>query len=220
MKRAAIGVRTHSGWGALVAVSTGAGAAEILARKRVTVIAPETPGVKQPYHFCEHRELADAQKFLGDCFVNSERLAAEVLRESIEELRRRKYEVAGFCVVMASGRELPELPRILTSHALIHTAEGEFFREVFWAAGEALDLAMVGFRERDLEDGIRSAFGKSGARLQHQISTMGRSLGPPWTADQKIAALAALLVLSNKQSTINAYSVTPNFQHLHPPLLK
>jgi hypothetical protein len=36
-------------------------------------------------------------------------------------------------------------------------------------------------------------------RMWQQISTLGRSLGPPWTKDQKTAALAALVLLANKQ---------------------
>src|SRR5438094_907749 len=35
MKRAAIGVRTHSGWGALVAVSNDAGAVDVIQRQHV-----------------------------------------------------------------------------------------------------------------------------------------------------------------------------------------
>jgi hypothetical protein len=35
--------------------------------------------------------------------------------------------------------------------------------------------------------------------MRQQISTLGRSLGPPWTTDQKTAALAALLVLAQQR---------------------
>jgi hypothetical protein len=37
MKRAAIGVRMHSGWGALVVVSNGVGTMEIIDRRRVAI---------------------------------------------------------------------------------------------------------------------------------------------------------------------------------------
>ncbi len=199
MKRAAIGVRMHSGWGALVAVANSGGAMEVLERRRVAVTTPGTPGVSQPYHFAKKLELAEAEKFLGNSFAASKRLALAAVQDVVGELRDRQYRVIGSAVLLASGRTLPPLAKILASHALIHAAEGEFFREVFSKACEGLDLSVSGIRERDLEERVQTAFGKAATRMRRQISTLGRSLGPPWTADQKTAALAALIVLASQQ---------------------
>src|SRR5438067_2289475 len=57
MKAVAIGIRMHSGWGALVAVSTSAGSVEVVERRRVVIATPGTPGAKQPYHFAENLDL-------------------------------------------------------------------------------------------------------------------------------------------------------------------
>src|SRR5947209_4777722 len=195
MKRAAIGVRTHSGWGAIISVSISAGKVEILDRQCITLIAPETTGTKQPYHFAENLKLPEAEKFLGNCFNTSVRLASAALRELIEELRSRHYSVVGSAVLLASGRPLPPLANILASHALIHAAEGEFFRDAVGKACKGLDLAVTGIRERDLDECLRTKFGPAAARMQQQVSTLGRSLGPPWTTDQKTATLAGLAVL-------------------------
>jgi hypothetical protein len=199
MKRAAIGVRMHSGWGALVAVSNNAGTVEVIERRRIAVTTLGTPGAIQPYHFAKNLELPDAEKFLGNCLAASKHLALAAVRDVVGELRGRQYRVVGSAVVLASGRPLPALPKILASHAMIHAAEGEFFREVFSKACEGLDLSVTGIRERDLEEGVRKSFGRAATRMLRQISTLGRSLGPPWTKDQKTAALAALIVLANKQ---------------------
>jgi len=198
MKRAAIGVRMHSGWGALVAVANSAGTVEVIDRRRVAITASGTRGAIQPYHFAKNLDLAEAEKFLGNCFAASERLAAAAVRELVEELRGLHYRVVGSAVLLASGRPLPPLAKILASHALIHAAEGEFFREALRKACEGLELAVSGFRERDLDDYVRAAFGEAARGIGQQISTLGRSLGPPWTRDQKTAAFAALLVLANK----------------------
>jgi len=220
MKRAAIGFRMHSGWGALVAVSHVAGAVEILERRRITVIEPKIPGTKQPYHFSERLEFAEAEKFLSKCFEASTQFAVAAIRQCIEGLRERKYAVAGAAMVMASGRTLPPLANILSSHALIHTAEGEFFREAVWKACQFLDLAVTGFRERDLGEAAAAAFEKAAPKMFRQVFEAGRFIGPPWTTDQKTAAIAALLMLSNKQKGIAPFCREPNFQYLHPPLLK
>jgi len=199
MKRAAIGVRMHSGWGALVAVSNSADTVEVIDRRRVAITTPGTPGANQPYHFAENLELPEAEEFLGDCFAASKRLAMAAVRDVVGELRGRQYLVVGSAVLLASGRPLPPLSKILASHALIHAAEGEFFREAFAKACKSLDLSVTGFRERNLDECVQIAFGKAATRMSQQISTLGRSLGPPWTKDQKTAALGALLLLANKQ---------------------
>ena len=98
---------------------------------------------------------------------------------------------------------LPPLSKIFASHALIHAAEGEFFREAFSNACESLGLSVTGFRERNLDECVQTTFGKAATRMWQQISTLGRSLGPPWTKDQKTAALAALVLLANNDDCSN-----------------
>ena len=182
-----------------MAVSNSAGTVEVIDRRRVAITSPGTPGANQPYHFAENLELPGAEKFLGNCFAASNRLAIAAVRDVVGELHGRQYRVVGSAVLLASGRPLPPLSKILASHALIHAAEGEFFREAFSKACKSLDLSVTGFRERDLDECVQTTFGKAATRMWQQISTLGRSLGPPWTKDQKTAALAALALLANKQ---------------------
>ena len=199
MKRAAIGVRMHSGWGALVAVCYDAGKVEIIERRRIEVIDAASAGAKQPYHFAKDLEISRAEKFIEGCFANSCQLAAAVIRDLLAELSVRKYRVKGAAVVLASGRPLPPLAKILAAHPLLHTAEGQFFREVFVKACESCDLPVVGIRERDLENGLQTKFGKAATKIHRQLSAQGRAIGPPWTTDQKTAALAALTLLAAKR---------------------
>ena len=195
MKRAAIGVRMHSGWGALVAVCFDAGKVEIIERRRIEVIDAASPGAKQPYHFAKDLEISRASKFIEGCFANSLGLAAAVIRDLLAELSARKYRVKGAAVVLASGRPLPPLVKILAAHPLLHTAEGQFFREVFAKACESCDLPVDGIREPDLEESLRKSFGAAAPRIRRQVSGMGRVIGSPWTADQKTGTLAALTLL-------------------------
>ncbi len=197
MHPAAIGVKMHSGWGALVAVTLNSGKIEILHRRRISVIVPGAAGAIQPYHYVENFKLEEAEKFLANCFANSTRLAAAAIREVLEELRARKYRVIGSAIVQASGRPLPALQKTLAAHPLIHTAEGEFFREAFAQASHSQNIPTTKFRERDLPTQLQSTHPKSATKLLNQISLMGRTLGPPWTQDQKSATQAALLLLAN-----------------------
>ncbi len=196
MKPAAIGVRMHSGWGALVAVSFDAGKVEIIERRRIEVIDAAASGAKQPYHFAKDLGLLRAEKFIAKCFADSQRRAASAIRDLLAELSSRKYRVKAAAVVLASGRPLPPLAKILAAHPLLHTAEGQFFREVFAKACDICDLPVEGIRERDLDERLRFNFGKAAANVQRQLSAQGRKIGPPWTTDQKTAALAALTLLA------------------------
>jgi hypothetical protein len=185
MKRAALGIRAHSGWGAVVAVSA---SVEVLERRRIVVTGLDIAGAKQPYHFAQGRALDEAELHISNCAAASERLAVEGLGEIVTALRRREYEVVGCAILLASGRSLPSLSKILAAHPLIHTAEGEFFRQIFWKASERLGIPVTGIRERELDGHVD--------RWREEIAAAGASIGPPWTVDQKTASLAALMVLS------------------------
>ncbi len=210
MKRAAIGVRMHSGWGALVAVSSSRDTVEIVERRRIAVIAPGAPGAMQPYHYAKSLEFAEAEKSIANCFAASTGLALTAVESVVDALRARQYQVVGSAVVLASGRPLPELSKILAAHPLLHTAEGEFFRGVFAKACAELALPVTGIRERDLEERAQTTFGKAAGRMQKQLSALGRALGPPWTMDQKTAALAALVALAeSKGNSTGGRNVRP-----------
>src|SRR5262249_46704682 len=99
---------------------------------------------------------------------------------------------------LGSGRVLPELRSILASHALIHTAEGEFFRKALVEAGEHCGLPIVGVKERELFERASAHFRMPAGALERRIAELGRSIGPPWTQDQKYAALVAWLALTNR----------------------
>src|SRR5215472_5485042 len=201
MKPAAMGIRVHSGWGALVILSGQPGAEEVVDRRKLTIIDPKASGVTQPYHHVEEMELRAAERHLNKCAADSRRLAVEALGGIAKELRGRDLLLGGAAILLSSARPLPDLDEILSSHALIHTAEGEFFREAFRKALERLEIPIAGIRERELEDHALEIFGKSAVTAQERINSLGRTVGPPWTQDEKTAALAAAIILAKCEPT-------------------
>jgi hypothetical protein len=194
MKRAVIGFRMHSGWGALVVMSND-GALDVVERRHIVVALPSIPGSKQPYHYVEKLELKEAENYLASCSAASGQLASAAVGELIEDLERREYRVSASAILMASGRALPSLAEILASHALIHAAEGEFFRTIVHRACEDTGIAVTRLRERELEQRAKEVFGNRANQMKQRISGFGKRLGPPWTQDEKMAALAATLIL-------------------------
>jgi len=198
MRRAALGVRMHSGWGVLVAISGDANLIELVDRRRIVTTDPGADGAKQPYHHAASLGLPKSEQYLADCATVSERLALAAVAQVVRELDGRHYRIVGSAVLLASGRPLPSLSQILASHPLIHTAEGEFFRDAVRKACERLEIPVTVVRERDLGERAKTVFGNAANRMQHSISNLGSSIGPPWTKDHKAAALAASMILAHE----------------------
>jgi hypothetical protein len=97
--------------------------------------------------------------------------------------------------LLASGRPLPALESILASHALIHTAEGELFREALRAACRACGLRVIGVKERDLFTLAAADLGIPAKRIGEHVTAMGKTIGPPWRQDEKFAAVAAWMAM-------------------------
>lgn len=194
MRRATMGIRVHSGWGALVAISYNYGAIELLERRRVSITGSTDGGAAQPYHAARNLPLAEAETFLADAFTAAQAAAASGLRESIAALRNQKYRVKGCAILMAAGRTLPPLERILAAHPLLHTAEGQFFREAFAKACESHNIPVTKIKERELENILKEKFRRDAARIRKKVQLLGRTVGSPWTTEQKNATLAALLL--------------------------
>jgi hypothetical protein len=197
MKACGIGIRVHSGWGALVAVSGEPGATRIIDRRHVEIIDRSLRGAAQPYHFAKELELRAGEKHVADSAAASEQLALAAMRQLVDHLRSRNFKIVAAAILLSSGRPLPDFPRILSSHAMIHTAEGEFFRQAFRHGCQGLKIPATGIRERDLDEHAKAALGKDAALVKKRIAGLGKAIGPPWTTDEKSAALAAVVALKN-----------------------
>jgi hypothetical protein len=196
MARAALGLRPHSGWAALVIVAGMPQAPAVLDRRRIEIADAEISGSRQPYHEAEGMELPDAEKLLRRCARGAECLARNSLRAAVGDARKKGYDVIACGLLLASGRPLPELEKILASHALIHTADGEHFREALTRASQECRIPVTRVPEREIWERAGSEFRTSADALRRSINELGKSLGPPWTQDQKLATLVGCLALA------------------------
>lgn len=195
MTNAAVGFRVHSGWTSVVALSLKNGSPEILARERVHLVEKFTYEFRQPYHTAEKLPPEKASAFVSRMQAEARELSGRAIRElraKIEALGRRLVRSN---VLLASGRPLPALPQILASHSLIHTADGELFREALLHASARCELDVTSMRERELLDAASQALRLAPAEILRRATELGRAVGPPWSQDEKFAAIAAWLAL-------------------------
>ncbi len=168
----------------------------VVDRRRLEIADPDDPDAKQPYHAAEPLAFAAAQRLVQGCTETSQRLARDAVGAMIADLRAAGHAVVTCGLLQGSGRPLPGLTGILASHALIHTAEGQMFREVLAAAGRHHGLPVVEIRERELMTRCMADLRLSPERVTQMLAELGRTLGPPWRQDEKYATLAAMLALA------------------------
>ena len=193
---AALGFRTHSGWAAAVAVSGSPRKPVVLERRRFEMADLAVPASKQPYHAAEQLEVESAEALVLQARDSATLLAVAAMRSLVAHLEKSDVTVVGAGILFASERSLPNLAAILRSHELMHTAEGEFFREVLVGAAEQCALPVTRVKEREIWDRATSLFRLPVADLQARIDALGKTLGPPWRQDEKLASLAAWIALA------------------------
>jgi hypothetical protein len=202
MKPAALGFRVHSGWTSLIALALENNQPIILARQRPHLVATFSYTFRQPYHTAERMNLTEARTFLDQQRDEARVLALSALRAAQTEAAQQGYKVNHAALLLASGHPLPELPKILASHSIIHTADGEFFRDALLHACARASLAITKIKDRELLATASATLGRKPSVLNCFVNELGKPLGSPWTQDEKFATLAAWLSLA----------ATPNFR--------
>jgi hypothetical protein len=192
--RAAFGFRAHSGWAALIVAAVSAGTVTVLGRHRIELIDRDRP--KQPFHAAEGLPLKQAEAIVHRSIECARRLAYAALRAVIADLETQGYTVIASGLLRSAARPLPALEEILESHALIHTAEGELFREALSHASEKCGLPVISVKEREVFARASVILGIGDDELNRRLTELGRQLGPPWREDQKLATLVAWFALS------------------------
>jgi hypothetical protein len=204
VKQAALGFRVHSGWAAVVAVGLEKGVPSVLARERVHLVETFTYAFRQPYHTAKKMALVEGREFIAGVRREARRLAQGAIRRLQSEIPPQGYKLARCGLLLASGRPLPGLEKVLASHALIHTADGELFREAILHASGRCGLGEFTMKEKELLDGAAQIFRLKPAEILRRVTELGRPFGAPWSQDEKFATIAAWLALGSKSPVSRA----------------
>lgn len=199
-KRVALGFRAHSGWTAMVALCLERDQPRVLVRERPKLVHTFTYEFRQPYHTAEKMPRDRAQEFVSQVELAATQLAEEAIRMIQTSLRKQGYELTCFGVPLSSARKLPSFENILLSHALVHTADGELFRRALIRAGEQCRITARTFVERDLIPIACKTVKTDEKDLRGRLAALGKPIGPPWSQDEKFAAMAAWLALLARKS--------------------
>jgi len=195
---AALGLRAHSGWAALVAIGYDGREPALLDRCRVELIeAGDDHWAKQPYHAAHGLDRRAAHAVVHRGIESAHRVASRELARAAATLARSGHRVCA-CGVLVGTAPMPawSVDEILAVHFRMHKAEGELFRSALLHAAESCDLAATAIPECELREHANSSLRRSGAAIDAAIAALGASAGRPWAKDQKLSALAAWIALA------------------------
>jgi hypothetical protein len=201
MKHAAIGLRVHSGWTALVAVALEDRQPQVLWRARPHLVETFTFAFRQPYHTAEKATIDEAREIISRARSEATRLARKAISEVQDRLHAIEFELSRCGLLLASGRPLPALEKILASHSLIHTADGELFRDALLEASKECDLETYAVKDSELVETASRELGMRPDRILSRVAGLGSALGPPWTQDEKLSALVAWVALTRQKDS-------------------
>ena len=137
-----------------------------------------------------------AERQLARYRESAGRMAHEAIRALLDSQKdASRIQVAS--ILDSSGRRGKDLATTLSSHALIHAADGDHFRDALADACARCGLGVTRIPRQELMERAATVLRRPPEQLQASIQILGRSLGPPWGADQKTAALLGWMVLAD-----------------------
>jgi hypothetical protein len=163
MKRA-LGISVHTGWAACVVVGGSLKKPEIVANEVIDILDDSE---RFCFHMAADMKPDAAAKWIaemrGKANANAKRALAPLAKQ------------ADVCAIVAKEGAAGDLDAILASHARIHSAEGQLYRDALRQAC-TIPVHLVSPKALD-------------------ISRVGKLAPAPWGRDQKLAALAAWAVI-------------------------
>jgi len=194
--RVVFGLKSHSGWAALVVVGKQRDELVVVDRRRIELV--ENSWAKQPYHAAEGLESKAANDLVKRGVDAAQRLALSEMQAALKRERERQNEVIGCSVLVGTAMPDWNTDEILAVHFRMHKAEGVLFQNALVQAAERCKLNTLTVLEKELMLNASSHLGTPSDLLVKKIAELGKSVGAPWGKDQKDAALAAIMALNNK----------------------
>ena len=194
--KVAFGLKSHSGWAALVVLAARSGELQVLDRRRMELVEEgEAHWAKQPYHAAERLSQSEARDVVKRGIRSARRIAVREMRAAVRRAHESEHDVAACAVLTANPMPDWTVDEILAVHFRMHKAEGVLFREALARAAGECGLKLVAIPEKLLKAHAERALKTPSSTLAKRITTLGKSVGPPWGKDQKDAALAAMIAL-------------------------
>jgi hypothetical protein len=189
----ALGFRVKSGFAVAVVLSGTTAAPVALARRIVQLSDPGIEETRQPYHdgFGTAQEdvkaIARLSRIIQRC---AKRSVADLLSD--ESLAGACCRGAGLIV-----GSVIEPAKVGNPHIRAHANEGRLFRTVLEEALTERGVVCSVIVEKTLATQAARTLHGPGGQIAKVVGSLGAALAGPWRAEEKAAATAAWMLLSN-----------------------
>ena len=189
----AIGFRVKTGRATAVVMAGPVSAPRVLSRKSLQLWDPAIPESYQPYHAELELPPAESARVVPAALKAVERVALSALRELVGEIQPAPASILGISLVAGSATD-PE--SIRNPHMRAHAREGQLFPHALAVAAKTLRIPAVTIVESEVFTSAAARLGKTPDALKLEVTELGRSVGKPWSAEEKAAAAAAWITLA------------------------
>jgi hypothetical protein len=194
VQTAALGFRVKSGWAAGVLLTGTPRSPQLSDIGRIELCDPRRPETRQPYHAAMGKLETDSTKL-----NRRVRVVRGISQESLTGLlncyQQKRFQINRAALVVGSQID-PDT--VGNPHIRAHALEGRLFRSVVEQTLQDHEIRTEILLEREAYSTVAARLQQSTDDIKRAIQALGQSAaakGGPWRAEQKLAALAALVLL-------------------------
>ena len=186
------GFRVKSGWAAAVLLGEPRRSPRLYDSFIIDLCDPKIPATRQPYHAAMGKLEANAAKLKARLTI-VRRATKRSVAKMLADCRRNNFQIRRAGLVVGSQID-PAL--IANPHIRAHALEGQLFRTKLVDALRAQGISSSVWSEREAYVQAAAKLKTPLGKVQRTTQNLGRSVGGPWRAEQKLAAVAAWVSLT------------------------
>lgn len=188
---AALGFRVKSGWAAVVLLTGPIGSPALRDNRVIDLSDSQFPETRQPYHAAMGQLEMDTTETNRRTDI-VRRATKRSVTKLLADHRGKGYAITRASLVVGSKLDPAT---IANPHIRAHALEGRLFRSALEQALNACGIRTLILLERDAYNEATMQFNKSSIDVRQTIQNFRRFTDGPWRAEQKLAAVGALLAI-------------------------
>jgi len=197
MAKIAVGFRVKSGWAAAIVLSGPSSSPSVLHARQIELSDPSVPESRQPFHAVDDAQgdLEPDEAQVKKRVQVVRHVAEQSIGHLLTDCRANGWNPQRAGIVSGS---LVEPSTIHAPHIRAHAMEGRLFRTVVEDAVQAHGLSCVVLGEKTAFGAAARQTNLDERTLKRTLVSLGRHVEGPWRAEEKLAALAAWVAVSEK----------------------
>jgi hypothetical protein len=156
----------------------------------------DDPDARQPYHVVTEQDERRGMKLVRRTTQMARTSALAAVRRLVDEAEGNGWIVGAMGIVVGSNVNPATIPH---PHIRAHAMEGRLYRDAVEASASASGLRPRVLVERDAYGAAAATLGRTVGNVKSATAALGRPPGGPWSAQEKLAALAAWVALAEAQ---------------------